>query len=75
MGRSELQPDGTLRFNWRSVMAPLSVFDSVVVHELCHLRHPNHVRLFWQAVASIVPDDWRRRETLRREGPTYSLGA
>ena len=30
--------DGVLRFNWRIVMAPSSLVDYVVVHELCHLR-------------------------------------
>ncbi|HWO93553.1 MAG TPA: SprT family zinc-dependent metalloprotease, partial [Dehalococcoidia bacterium] len=63
--------DGTLRFNWRIIMAPLSVVDYVVAHELCHLLHPNHGRRFWEALAAIMPDHAVRRELLRREGPRY----
>ena len=43
-------PRGTLSFNWRLVLAPPEVLDYVVVHELCHLRVPNHSRRFWELV-------------------------
>jgi len=66
-------PDGTLRFNWRIVTAPLSVVDYVVAHELCHLRHANHARRFWQYLATVMPDYPVRREMLRRNGFRYWL--
>jgi predicted metal-dependent hydrolase len=65
--------DNTLRFNWRIIMAPLSIVDYVVVHELCHLRHSNHGSAFWDSVASVFPDYQQRRERLRREGTRYRL--
>src|SRR5262245_45438398 len=49
---------GTLSFNWRLALAPFSVLDYVVVHELCHLREPNHSRRFWALVAERRPG-WR----------------
>ena len=60
---------GTLSFNWRLVLAPFEVLDYVVVHELCHLREPNHSRRFWKLVESRRPH-WRaQREWLRVHGP------
>ena len=60
---------GTLSFNWRLVLAPLEVLDYVVVHELCHLRVPNHSRRFWTLVEGHRPD-WRdQRDWLREYGP------
>src|SRR5438874_5433775 len=54
---------GNLSFNWRLVLAPFEVLDYVVVHELCHLREPNHSRKFWKLVEARRPDfqvhrDW-----------------
>lgn len=66
-------PDGALRFNWRIIMAPISIVDYVVVHELCHLRYAHHGREFWQRVANVVPDYQVRRQSLKRNGPTYRL--
>ena len=60
---------GTLSFNWRLVLAPFDVLDYVVVHELCHLREPNHSRRFWKLVEQRRPD-WRaQRDCLHEHGP------
>jgi len=62
-------PRATLSFNWRLVLAPLAVLDYVVVHELCHLRVPNHSRRYWALVERHRPH-WRdQREWLRVHGP------
>jgi predicted metal-dependent hydrolase len=59
---------GTLSFNWRLALAPRSVLDYVVVHELCHLREPNHSPRFWALVAERRPG-WRAdRDWLREHG-------
>jgi predicted metal-dependent hydrolase len=60
---------GTLSFNWRLVLAPLEVLDYIVVHELCHMREPNHSRRFWKLVEARRPD-WRaQRDWLDQHGP------
>jgi predicted metal-dependent hydrolase len=66
-------PDGTLRFNWRLAMAPLSLVDYVVAHELCHLRHPNHSSAFWAALRSLLPDYAARRAELQSQGKDFAL--
>ena len=51
-----------LSFSWRLVMAPPEVLETVVVHELAHLRIFGHGPEFWAVVASRRPDhrQWRR---------------
>jgi predicted metal-dependent hydrolase len=59
---------GTLSFNWRLVLAPLEVAAYVVVHELCHLREPNHSPRFWQLVAAARPGYREERRWLAEHG-------
>lgn len=47
---------GTLGLNWRLMMAPPDIGDYVVVHELAHLREPNHTDVFWSLVSEHDPD-------------------
>jgi predicted metal-dependent hydrolase len=62
-------PSGTLSFNWRLVLAPAEVLDYVVVHELCHLRVPNHSRRFWALLEAHRPHWREQRDWLREHGP------
>lgn len=64
---------GNLRFNWQIIMAPPSLIDYVVVHELCHIRIRNHSKAFWNLLKSTLPDYKERKEVLRQDGRGYSL--
>ena len=66
-------PDGTLRFNWRAIMAPPALLDYVVAHELAHLRVRSHTPEYWAIVAQAVPDYRLRRARLREVGPLLSI--
>lgn len=59
---------GELRFNWRIIMAPTSIVDYVVVHELCHLKYRNHAKQFWKYLGMIMPDYEKHKERLKKEG-------
>jgi hypothetical protein len=54
-------------------MAPIGQVEYVVMHELCHIRHKNHSREFWESLRDVMPDYPDRRELLRREGHQYVL--
>ena len=60
--------NGTIRFNWRIIQAPMRLVDYVVVHELVHLRHRGHGRDYWRALGRVMPDYERHREDLRQRG-------
>jgi predicted metal-dependent hydrolase len=57
---------GTLSFNWRLVLAPPPVLDYVVVHELLHVREPNHSRRFWALLDEHHPG-WRTQTAWLRD--------
>ncbi|ASS88162.1 M48 family peptidase [Geobacillus stearothermophilus] len=64
---------GAIYLNWRIVMAPIPVIDYLLVHELAHLKYPNHSNDFWRFVHSILPDYEQRKEWLRINGPLLTL--
>lgn len=53
---------GRLSFSWRLILAPPAALETVVVHELAHLRVFGHGPRFWSLVATRQPDHraWRR---------------
>lgn len=59
---------GELTFNWRIILAPVSIVDYVVVHELCHLIYNDHSAEFWKHLQRILPDYKTRKEWLRING-------
>lgn len=56
---------GNLSFNWRLIMAPPSVLEYVVTHELVHLAVPNHSGRFWLTLRSIFPSYEKEKAWLR----------
>ncbi len=56
---------GRVMLAWRLVLAPPAVLETVVVHELCHLRVFGHGPRFWDLVATRIPDHAAHRRWLR----------
>jgi len=65
--------NGSVNVNWRTMMAPPTIIDYIIVHELAHLIHANHSSAFWNEVDKVLPDYRDRREWLRRNGASLSL--
>ena len=64
---------GDLNFHWRCLMAPLSVLDYIVVHELAHRLHRNHNAAFWDAVDKVLPDYQKQVSWLKHNGAGMTL--
>ncbi|WP_299775433.1 SprT family zinc-dependent metalloprotease [uncultured Pseudoteredinibacter sp.] len=59
---------GVLQFNWLIMLAPESVIDYLVAHEVAHLRHFNHGPEFWRLVACFEPDYQQAQAWLKENG-------
>lgn len=60
--------NGTLRYNWRLLMAPEDVRRYVAAHEVAHLHEMNHSEQFWKHVAAVMPGYMRYRRWLKEKG-------
>ena len=59
---------GNLNFNCLLMLTPPEVVDSVIVHELCHLKEMNHSDRFYREVLRVYPDYWRWDKWLKENG-------
>lgn len=55
---------GNLCFSLYLMRSPAEAVEYVVVHELCHLKHLNHSKVFWEEVARYLPDYNDRKKKL-----------
>jgi hypothetical protein len=66
--------EGRLMFSWRLVLAPPGALETVVVHELAHMRVFGHGPGFWRLVAARRPDHAVQRAWLRRHSHLLHAG-
>ncbi|UEL47220.1 M48 family metallopeptidase [Terrisporobacter hibernicus] len=64
---------GNLNFNFKCIMAPLSIVDYIVVHELVHIKYKNHDSAFWNAIDKVMPDYEKRKEWLKNNGAALDI--
>ena len=57
-----------LNFNCLLMLTPTEVIDSVVVHELAHLKEMNHSERFYAEVLRVFPDYWKWDRWLKENG-------
>ncbi len=65
--------NGTISFNWRSVMAPIWVFDYILVHEMAHMIERPHSKEFWRIVSRVMPDYGEHIRWLSENGTDCDL--
>jgi predicted metal-dependent hydrolase len=67
-------PSGSIRINWRLVMAPDEVRRSVVAHEVAHLVHFDHSPRFHAILEELFEGDLKAANAwLKREGRALYL--
>ena len=57
-----------INLNYLLIMAPMSVIDYVIVHELAHTKHKHHQSEFWQLLDSILPNNHQAKDWLKERG-------
>ncbi|NCT55398.1 M48 family metallopeptidase [bacterium] len=62
-----------LNYNYKLAFCPLWVIDYVVAHEVCHLKHKNHSKRFWDLVESLHPKYKTAKKWLNENGSNLSL--
>ncbi|MEW6543838.1 MAG: SprT family zinc-dependent metalloprotease [Nitrospirota bacterium] len=66
-------PRGDLAFHWKCMMAPPTIIDYIVVHELCHFHQLHHTEAFWNEVDKVLPNYRERKEWLRKNGAAMDV--
>lgn len=51
-----------IRLNTELIKAPSHCIEYVIMHEMCHLKYPNHTKQFYNFLSLVMPD-WRERKT------------
>jgi len=66
-------PQGSLAFHWKCMMAPPTIIDYIVVHELCHFHHLDHTEAFLNEEDKVIPQYRERKEWLRKNGASMDV--
>ncbi|MEL6777100.1 MAG: SprT family zinc-dependent metalloprotease [Cyanobacteria bacterium J06597_16] len=56
-----LTPTGNLLLNRELIRAPRQCIDYVVIHELCHLKYPDHSPQFYNFLSLMLPN-WEKKK-------------
>lgn len=66
-------PKNALNFHWKCIMAPVSVLDYIITHEMVHLKYQNHSTEFWNELDKKMPDYREHENWLKQNGVKMSL--
>ena len=65
--------ENNLAFSFRLIMAPPTVIDYVIVHELMHIKEKNHSSQFWKLIETVTPEYKLHRRWLKENGNKFIL--
>ena len=67
-----LMQKNIITLNKMLLEAPRNCIEYVIMHEMCHLIHPNHSKHFYSFLTTLMPD-WRERKKTLEHSVTYWL--
>ncbi len=62
---------GVLQYNYLIMLAPYSIIDYMITHEICHLVHMDHSARFWNLVDSLCPNSQHYVKWLKEHEHRY----
>ncbi len=54
--------------NLELIKTPSHCVEYVIMHELCHLKYPNHTKAFYNFLSMVMPDWKERKQRLEKAG-------
>jgi predicted metal-dependent hydrolase len=57
---------GRIGLNTELIKAPSHCIEYVIVHEMCHLKYPNHTKNFYSFLSLVLPEWQKRKARLER---------
>lgn len=57
---------GRIGLNTELIKSPSHCIEYVIMHEMCHLKYPNHTRQFYNFLSLVMPDWEKRKARLER---------
>ncbi|MFB1001890.1 MAG: M48 family metallopeptidase, partial [Pseudomonadales bacterium] len=65
--------EGNIQYNPLLMLAPQFVVDYIIAHEVCHLRHANHSKQFWNLVDGVYPQRNHAENWLKQHGHRLAI--
>ncbi|MDD5702950.1 MAG: SprT family zinc-dependent metalloprotease [Dehalococcoidales bacterium] len=62
-----------VNFHWKVMMAPVTVLDYLIVHELAHFKFKKHDSAFWNEVDKVLPNYQKQVDWLKRYGASLTV--
>jgi len=62
-----------VNFHWKIMMAPVSVIEYLIVHELTHFKYKRHDANFWNEVDKVIPEYQKHVYWLKQYGASLDL--